>query len=202
MFPLSDRAICLARQEAMKTSILKTPALITILSLILIIILAVLDYFTGIAMNFFIFYYIPIAISAWYAGRNSSIILSVLSAIAWGTVDVLSDHMYPHWSYYLWNSGIRFGSFLIIAVVLSKIKSLLDLEKTLSANLQKALDEVNLLKGFLPICASCKNIRNEKGLWEQVEQYIRNHSEAEFTHTLCPDCAKKLYPDIDLESKK
>ncbi|MBN2158699.1 MAG: DUF4118 domain-containing protein [Spirochaetes bacterium] len=186
----------------MKTLLTRTPAFINLISLILIILLAVFDYITGIELSFFIFYFIPITISAWYVGQKSAIICAVLSALAWAAVDVLCGHVYPHWSYYLWNSGIRLASFLILALVVSKIKALLDLEKTLSGNLQKALDEVNLLKGFLPICASCKNIRNEKGLWEQIEQYIRNHSAAEFTHTLCPDCAKKLYPDIDLESKK
>ena len=62
-------------------------------------------------------------------------------------------------------------------------------------DLQKALLEVKTLSGFLPICMSCKKIRDDKGYWEQVEVYIRDHSEAEFSHGICPDCLKKLYPD-------
>ena len=62
--------------------------------------------------------------------------------------------------------------------------------------LQEALDKVNLLGGLLPICASCKKIRDDKGYWNQIETYIRNHSEAEFSHGICPDCAKKLYPEF------
>ena len=62
--------------------------------------------------------------------------------------------------------------------------------------LQKAHDEVKVLSGFLPICASCKQIRDDKGYWTQIESYIREHSEAEFSHSICPECAKKLYPDI------
>ncbi|OGP68397.1 MAG: hypothetical protein A2169_07910 [Deltaproteobacteria bacterium RBG_13_47_9] len=61
--------------------------------------------------------------------------------------------------------------------------------------LQEALAKVKKLSGFLPICASCKKIRGDKGYWEQVEVYIRDHSEAEFSHGICPDCMKKLYPD-------
>jgi len=61
--------------------------------------------------------------------------------------------------------------------------------------LQKALAEIKTLKGFLPICSSCKKIRDDKGYWTQIEAYIRDHSEAEFTHGICPDCFKKLYPD-------
>lgn len=49
------------------------------------------------------------------------------------------------------------------------------------------------------ICASCKKIRDDKGYWEQVEVYIRDHSEAEFSHGLCPECMKKLYPDEGLD---
>lgn len=56
--------------------------------------------------------------------------------------------------------------------------------------------EIKALKGMLPICGSCKKIRDDKGYWNQIEVYIRDHSEAEFSHSICPDCAKKLYPDI------
>jgi phosphoserine phosphatase RsbU/P len=60
--------------------------------------------------------------------------------------------------------------------------------------LQKALSEVKVLKGLVPICASCKKIRNDQGFWQQLEEYIQQHSEAEFSHGLCTPCIKKLYP--------
>ncbi len=62
--------------------------------------------------------------------------------------------------------------------------------------LQLALTEVKKLSGLLPICASCKKIRDDKGYWNQIEIYIRNHSEADFSHSICPDCVTKLYPDF------
>jgi PleD family two-component response regulator len=65
-----------------------------------------------------------------------------------------------------------------------------------TAELQNALDKVKLLSGIIPICSYCKKIRNDKGYWSQVEEYIRNHSEAEFSHSLCPDCLKEQYPGI------
>ena len=64
--------------------------------------------------------------------------------------------------------------------------------------LQDALGDVKTLSGLLPICASCKKIRDDKGYWNQIESYIRSHSEAEFSHCIFPVCAKKLYPDLDL----
>jgi PAS domain S-box-containing protein len=61
--------------------------------------------------------------------------------------------------------------------------------------LQVALAKVKSLSGFLPICASCKKIRDQADKWHVLEVYIRNHTEADFTHGICPDCQKKLYPD-------
>jgi CheY-like chemotaxis protein len=62
--------------------------------------------------------------------------------------------------------------------------------------LQTALAKVKTLSGLLPICASCKKIRDDEGYWHRVEVYIRDHTEAEFTHGLCPECAKDLYPEF------
>ena len=66
--------------------------------------------------------------------------------------------------------------------------------------LTEALAHVKTLSGLLPICASCKKIRDDKGYWQQVETYIRDRSDADFTHGICPDCVKKLYPEYDLKS--
>jgi PAS domain S-box-containing protein len=63
-------------------------------------------------------------------------------------------------------------------------------------DLQQALASVKSLSGLLPICAGCKKIRDDQGYWSQVESYIQKHSEATFTHGLCPDCIKKYYPDL------
>jgi hypothetical protein len=60
--------------------------------------------------------------------------------------------------------------------------------------LEKALTEVNKLGGLFPICANCKKIRDTGGLWNEIEEYIRDNSEAEFSHSLCPECAEALYP--------
>jgi len=67
--------------------------------------------------------------------------------------------------------------------------------ETLIGELQDALAKVKQLSGFLPICASCKKIRDDKGYWQQIEAYVRDHSEAEFSHGICPDCAQRIYPE-------
>ena len=60
------------------------------------------------------------------------------------------------------------------------------------------ISEIQTLRGILPICSSCKKIRDDKGYWNQIESYIQKHSEAQFSHGICPDCAKKFYPDLDI----
>jgi hypothetical protein len=91
-------------------------------------------------------------------------------------------------------------SFMILSALLGlfwgRIRQT-DKEKSAAIiELHKALDEVKTLSGFLPICASCKNIRDDKGYWNQIEAYISEHSEAEFSHGICPECAQNLYPDL------
>jgi AmiR/NasT family two-component response regulator len=87
-----------------------------------------------------------------------------------------------------------------ITVAMARFDDLMELRR-LNAELQKALNEIKTLKGMIPICASCKKIRDDEGFWQDVAVYIQKHSEAEFTHGLCPDCAKKLYPAF-YEDKK
>ena len=60
----------------------------------------------------------------------------------------------------------------------------------------QALKKVKVLSGLIPICASCKKIRDDKGYWNNLESYLKAHSDADFTHGICPECAKKWYPQI------
>ena len=71
----------------------------------------------------------------------------------------------------------------------------------LIGELKATLAEVKTLQGIIPICAGCKKIRDDKGFWSQVESYIQKHSEATFSHGMCPDCLKKYYPELEEEEK-
>ena len=98
---------------------------------------------------------------------------------------------------------IALGLFLSIIVILfienksiSKRNQVEKEREKLIAELQDAVTEIKTLSGLLPICSGCKKIRDDKGYWKQIEFYIRDHSEAEFTHSMCPICAKKFYPEL------
>jgi len=83
----------------------------------------------------------------------------------------------------------------LIGLSWGKIKQA-DKEKSkIIKELQTALERVKTFSGMLPICASCKKIRDDRGYWNKIEAYIEKHSEAEFSHGICPECARKLYPE-------
>jgi hypothetical protein len=77
--------------------------------------------------------------------------------------------------------------------ITEKKKAALEKEE-LIASLQKSLDEIKTLRGIIPICCYCKKIRNDSGYWEQVDIYIKNHSEADISHGICLECMKKHHP--------
>lgn len=78
-----------------------------------------------------------------------------------------------------------------------RLKAETDARKNREKELEMALSEIKTLKGFIPICASCKKIRQDDGYWLQIERYIATHSDVKFTHGICPECTEKLYPDMD-----
>ena len=71
-------------------------------------------------------------------------------------------------------------------------------QKDLINELKNALGEIKTLRGIVPICSHCKKIRDDKGYWNQIEEYISRHSEAVFSHGICQECAEKYYPEIDI----
>lgn len=89
-----------------------------------------------------------------------------------------------------------------VAVDVTERRKLEAAREQLRVQYKQAIEQIQTLSGFLPICASCKKIRDDKGYWQQVEDYISAHTEAEFSHGICPDCVKKLYPELDGREKK
>ena len=97
----------------------------------------------------------------------------------------------------------RRGFWLAVSVVVAalaasayrlRIRQLRAREKELQQRVDEALARIQVLDGMLPICAGCKKIRDDTGYWNQMEIYVREHSQAEFSHSICPDCMLRLYP--------
>lgn len=96
--------------------------------------------------------------------------------------------------------GVLGSAMMLVGVILIKpifsvLRNAEVEQRALADNLQEALNNIKILKGMLPICASCKKIRDDNGYWHQVESYISKYSDTQFSHGICPDCVKKLYPE-------
>ncbi len=115
------------------------------------------------------------------------------------TIEVRKDGSYMHAE--IRGAMLHFQERELLMGIIRDITARKQSEHKLKAErdkLKKALDQIQVLRGMLPICAACKKIRDDKGYWNQIESYIQAHSEAEFSHSICPECSRSLYPDITL----
>jgi hypothetical protein len=154
-----------------------------------------IDWLTGFELRLFVFYFIPVGIAAWSFGLGATVVASVLAALIWFAADLLSRQVDPHPAIAVWNTAILLSSLLAIGWTIQKIHALLETERKNAAALRQSLAEINVLEGILPICAQCKQIRDDDGGWQPVEIYVRDRSHAQFSHTYCPVCAKRAMKD-------
>ena len=163
-----------------------------------VLVLGLIDWLTGYELNFFVFYFLPVSAAAWYFGMSGSVAIGVLSALVWFGADFLSGHSYSSSFYAVWNTMIRLISFLAIGVSLARLRLAFERERETAEALRKSLSEIRVLETFLPICAQCKKIRNQQGDWQQLEAYIGQHTDTQFSHGYCPECFKKALAEAGL----
>lgn len=153
--------------------------------------LGYIDFLTGIEIVIFTFYMIPVRVAALRLGLTGGIVISALATLAWSLSDYCAGQSYSGTPAFAWNISVRLMSFLIVAWLSARNATLFARERATSAELRKALSEIKLMEGLLPICASCKKIRDGNGNWNVLESYIQDHTAATFTHGLCPECARE-----------
>jgi hypothetical protein len=169
----------------------RTPKLrILAICLISLLLVGYGDFLTGVEVNFTLFYFIPISILAWTVSTRVAILSSAGCVFVWAIVDYFGRPEPRFWPS-LWNIGIQFGIFLTLTYALSRIRKETEEQNRLNRELEVALAEVKMLSGLLPMCAWCRRIRDESGNWVQLEWYVVSHSEASFSHGICPSCAEK-----------
>ncbi len=160
------------------------------LCLILSIAIFIIDTFIPLGVAGGVPYILVVLISLWSPRTN----LPIYMAIGGSILTVIGFYSSPSggelWKV-LFNRSLALFAIWTTAILSVQMKNIQE-------EREKTLLDLKILSGLLPICASCKKIRDDKGYWNRIESYISNHSEAEFTHGICPDCAKKLYSDIDL----
>jgi hypothetical protein len=138
----------------------------------------------------------PISYVTWFIGKKTGILLSTVLLITILCFDIQPEKYHYNLPIEVWNLAIYFAFFVIVTLLLSKLRITLQQRADLITKLQNALNAVQELSGILPICANCKKIRDDEGYWHDVETYIGEHTKAEFTHGICAECAAKLYPSL------
>jgi hypothetical protein len=158
------------------------------------LIIGVIDYLTGYQIGIEVFYLMPISLIAWIINRNSGIIMSVISAATIMTANLFAGKVVQNYLIESWNIFVHFGFFIVVVYLIAEEKIISDNNKSLIRELQAANNEIKTLSGLLPLCSSCKKIRDDNGYWTHIELYISENTEAQFSHSICPECKDKLYP--------
>ena len=138
----------------------KRHLIISIVSLITLFLIGWLDFITGYELGFFIFYFIPVSISAWFNGRKSGLLMACMSAACWYMSDYYSHHPYSKAYLIYWEMWIRWLTFLTTAFTVAKIRELIDREKQLKIELTKVIKDNDELRGLLNNSESNKHNGN------------------------------------------
>ena len=153
-----------------------------------LLLVAIVDHMTGARIHFFLFYFIPIAYLAWHLGRRAALGMAAASAVSWWVIDILWIQTGDTRAVDAWNVLIRFAAFVVVAISISRTRSEVDRQKKINAELTDALSTIRQLTGILPMCVYCRRIRDEGQQWKPFEQYIAEHTEAQVSHGMCPQC--------------
>lgn len=172
-------------------------------ALLLLLAIGIMDYMTGYKFRLDLFYLVPLAFAAWYIDRNTGFALSAITVGIITLAEALTGKIFDHILLEFWNASMRIGFYLVVIFILSRLRSTMQERSDVIRELRDTLKEVKELRGILPICSSCKKIRTDEGYWQNVDEYISHRTNAEFSHGLCNECAKKLHPQFyDKATKK
>ncbi len=132
--------------------------------------------------------------------QNLLLVLCLGIVSLWCLVRAIVTWLWGDQSIHLMSVGPYHGLTFLIMIMgnIVMMVSLISLNsRRLENDLTSAMNEIKTLRGIIPICANCKKIRDDRGFWQQVESYVRERSDAEFTHSICPDCVEMLYPELN-----
>lgn len=171
---------------------------LVILTLFIILVLGIVNFLTGYEISFSIFYLVPTAFALWYLGKRFAMVTAVVSATVWFISDLATGHTFSHPVIPIWNAVVRLGFFVVFVFLADRWKTSYEEQQKLVKDLKKALEDIKVLTGLIPICAWCKKVRDDEGYWQQVEAFVQEHSSATFTHSICPSCMEKWKKDKGL----
>ncbi len=146
--------------------------------------LLVLDALTGQFLMLDSLFVVPVSLAAWFCSARMGFILGVILPLGRAVIEASLEKSSPP-SFIMANAAIRIVALVLIAYLACTVRQKRELER-----------KIVQLEGILPICCFCKRIRDEDQNWQQLEKYISAHSQANFTHSFCPKCAREHYGDL------
>ena len=162
----------------------------------LAVLIGVLDWWTGEEYDFFVFYFVPISLSAWFLEKPAGVAIALFSAVVWPISDILAHRVISP-GIELWDEFMRLVSFLVVAIAVSRVRRELVTERALTHRLSEAMAEIKQLQGILPMCSFCRKIRDDGDRWVPLEKFLLDHTDTKVSHGLCPACYKKHYGEAD-----
>ena len=162
-----------------------------------------LDYLTGYQLTISLFYLIPVFICGWHCRRFVVVSTTCLIGIGYWFTDKLSGHIYNHESFRIWNSFNRFAVFLIVGLVVHRLRQVLDEKERINRELKKSLDELSqsteeirkLQSGLQTICAWTKRIKVGEQ-WVTPEEFLRDQLHLKLTHTISPEATHTFISEL------
>jgi hypothetical protein len=157
-----------------------------------------LDYVTGHGVVLTLLYLIPISVATWVVHPRLGVVLSFTAATISSGLTLtawLAGQTPLRLQAHLWNSLFEFVLFLGFTLTLSELRAHLGEERRAKREAEEALAMVKKLTSLLPMCASCKKVRDDAGIWEPFDAYLLHHTDTQVTHGLCPGCLIELYPE-------
>jgi hypothetical protein len=173
-------------------------------SLASLLALSYIDYVTRYQFLLFIFYFIPVSLCGWYLGRTAVVCMAILTGISWCSVDILSDHQYPHEIFRYCNSFICFIAFATIGLLLQSLRQSLLEQVRVRQKLEQALDDLTrstdearkLQQQLHVVCAWTKRIKVE-GRWVAMDEFFRDKLNAKVTYGVSPEAMEEVLQSAD-----
>ncbi len=156
------------------------------------------DHVTPLGYGLSYFYLPAVIFAAWSSGRRAGLLAAISATVVWYLADSIGVD-FPGSIARVWNAGVRFAFFATVVVLIHRLRATLAHQDALITQLLEALAEVRTLRGLVPICAWCKKVRDDSGYWASVETFVEAHTDASFTHGVCPDCCAHLSPKTPTE---
>ena len=156
--------------------------------IVLLGVLGWVDYLTGYELGFYLFYSMPVGLAAWQVGRRAGLVVALLASATWWFADRLAGDKYSSAFIGYWNTAMHFGTFIINAVAIAKVKSTLDQRHQLADELAEARRHAGELAALLPLCTGCRQPQPADALRGKVQAYLDSAPRTATAGAVCERC--------------